>query len=119
MGFPKLRGTFLGVPVIRIIVYWGLWWGRVANPRSKAQTPKPIPTGSPIRPKKIRRTLLVSLWPGSPAPFTLNGGFLKLGGGRGEGGGYHFRVPIIRSIVLWGLYWGPRYPKPKTLQAKP
>ena len=22
-GFPKIRGTFLGVPIIRIIVYWG------------------------------------------------------------------------------------------------
>ena len=21
--FPKIRGTFLGVPIIRIIVYWG------------------------------------------------------------------------------------------------
>ena len=26
-GFPKIRGTFLGVPIIRIIVYWGLYWG--------------------------------------------------------------------------------------------
>ena len=26
-GFPKIRGTFLGVPMIRIIVYWGLQWG--------------------------------------------------------------------------------------------
>ena len=26
-GFPKLRGTFLEVPRIRIIVYWGLHWG--------------------------------------------------------------------------------------------
>ena len=26
-GFPKFRGTFLGVPIIRIIVYWGLYWG--------------------------------------------------------------------------------------------
>ena len=25
--FPKIRGTFLGVPIIRIIVYWGLYWG--------------------------------------------------------------------------------------------
>ena len=21
--------------------------------------------------------------------------------------GYHFGVPIIRTIVYWGLYWGP------------
>ena len=27
MGFPKFRGTFWGVPIIRIIVLWGLYWG--------------------------------------------------------------------------------------------
>ena len=26
-GFPKIKGTFLGVPIIRTIVYWGLYWG--------------------------------------------------------------------------------------------
>ena len=26
-GFPKIRGTFVGVPIIRIIVFWGLYWG--------------------------------------------------------------------------------------------
>ena len=26
-GFPRIMGTFLGVPIIRIIVYWGLYWG--------------------------------------------------------------------------------------------
>ena len=26
-GFPKIRGTFLGVPIIRIIVVGGLYWG--------------------------------------------------------------------------------------------
>ena len=26
-GFPKIRGTILGVPIIRIIIYWGLYWG--------------------------------------------------------------------------------------------
>ena len=26
-GFPKIRGTFFGVPIIRIIVFWGLYWG--------------------------------------------------------------------------------------------
>ena len=24
---PKIRGTLLGVPILRIIVYWGLYWG--------------------------------------------------------------------------------------------
>ena len=27
MKVPKIRGTVLGVPIIRIIVYWGLHWG--------------------------------------------------------------------------------------------
>ena len=26
-GFPKIRGTILGVPIIRIIIFWGLYWG--------------------------------------------------------------------------------------------
>ena len=26
-GFPKLGVPFLGVPIIRTIVYWGLYWG--------------------------------------------------------------------------------------------
>ena len=26
-GFPNIRGTLLGVPIIRIIVFWGLYWG--------------------------------------------------------------------------------------------
>ena len=25
--FPKIRGTFFGVPIIRIIIYKGLYWG--------------------------------------------------------------------------------------------
>ena len=26
-GFPEIRGTFLGVPIIRITVFAGLYWG--------------------------------------------------------------------------------------------
>ena len=26
-GFPKIRGAFLGVPIRRIRVFWGLYWG--------------------------------------------------------------------------------------------
>ena len=26
-GIPKIVGTFLGVPIIRIIVFGGLYWG--------------------------------------------------------------------------------------------
>ena len=31
-GFPKIRGTVLGVPIIRIIVYGDLYWGPL-NPK--------------------------------------------------------------------------------------
>ena len=27
MGFPKIRGTILGFPIIRTRIYWGLYWG--------------------------------------------------------------------------------------------
>ena len=26
-GFPKMSGTILGVPIIRIVTFWGLYWG--------------------------------------------------------------------------------------------
>ena len=26
-GFPKIRGTILGVPIIRTIIFWALYWG--------------------------------------------------------------------------------------------
>ena len=26
-GFPKIRGTSLGDPIIRTIVFWGVYWG--------------------------------------------------------------------------------------------
>ena len=26
-GFPKIGGTFSGVPILRIIICWGLYWG--------------------------------------------------------------------------------------------
>ena len=28
-GFPKIRGTILGFPIIRTIVFWGLYWGPI------------------------------------------------------------------------------------------
>ena len=28
-GFPKIGGTILGVPMIRTIVFWGLYWGKL------------------------------------------------------------------------------------------
>ena len=26
-GVPKISGTLLGVPIIRIMLFWGLYWG--------------------------------------------------------------------------------------------
>ena len=26
-GFPKIRGTLFGVPIMSICVFWGLYWG--------------------------------------------------------------------------------------------
>ena len=26
-GFPKIRGPILGTPIIRNVVFWGLYWG--------------------------------------------------------------------------------------------
>ena len=25
--FPEIKGTFLGVPIIRTTIFWGLYWG--------------------------------------------------------------------------------------------
>ena len=27
LGFPKIGVTFLGVPIIRVVVFWGIYWG--------------------------------------------------------------------------------------------
>ena len=54
-GFPKIRGTFLGVPIIRTIIFLGLYWGspilgnhhlgfigfRVCSTKPEALNPKP------------------------------------------------------------------------------
>ena len=52
-GFPKIRGTFLGVTIIRTIVFWGLCWGPLIlgelpylaiihlNPKPSRPKPKP------------------------------------------------------------------------------
>ena len=26
-GFPKLEVPYLGIPIMRIIIFWGLYWG--------------------------------------------------------------------------------------------
>ena len=30
-GFPKIRGTFLRIPIIRTTVYWGLYLGTLVS----------------------------------------------------------------------------------------
>ena len=30
-GFPKIRDTILGVPIIRIMMFWGLHWDTYGN----------------------------------------------------------------------------------------
>ena len=44
-GFPKIMGTFLGVPVIRIVVYWGLYWVPLFWETTKYQPSKSPNTG--------------------------------------------------------------------------
>ena len=43
-GFPKIRGTFLGVPIIRTIVFWGLHWGSpyFGKPPSPVEPPETL-----------------------------------------------------------------------------
>ena len=38
-GFPKIRGTFLGVPIIRTIVFWGLYCTAQADTLGVASEP--------------------------------------------------------------------------------
>ena len=49
LGFPKIRGTFLEVPIIRIGILWGLYWGPLFReitiflPRLKKCNCVPVP----------------------------------------------------------------------------
>ena len=40
-GFPKIMGTFLGVPIIRTIVFWGLYWGPLILGNYHIRVPPP------------------------------------------------------------------------------
>ena len=31
IGISQIRGTFLGVPILRIIIFWGLYWGPLVS----------------------------------------------------------------------------------------
>ena len=36
-GFPKIWGTFLGVPIMRIVLNWGLYWGPLFRETTNCQ----------------------------------------------------------------------------------
>ena len=36
-GFPKIKGTILGVLIIRVIIFWGLYWGPLFWETTKSQ----------------------------------------------------------------------------------
>ena len=36
--------------------------------------------------------------------------FVWIFGGVSQNYGYHLGGPIIRIIIFWGVYWGPRSP---------
>ena len=55
-GFPKIRGTFLGVPIIRIIISWGLDWGPLILANYHIPNVSRILKGGPCAPQfgKVR-----------------------------------------------------------------
>ena len=52
-GFPKIRGTILGVPIIRILVYYGLYWGPFILGNYQVE-------GTTRLPGKAKRTLRIA-----------------------------------------------------------
>ena len=70
-GFPKIRGTILGVPIIRIIVYWGLYRGPLImgnyhiGPQSLQKTKKT--TLGYLEPQGLAMKDLVATFPSSHA----------------------------------------------------
>ena len=54
-GFPKIRGTLLGVPIIRIIVYLGLYWAPLILGNYHVTAPCPNPNlGETVSPWGFR-----------------------------------------------------------------
>ena len=45
-GFPKIRGTFLGAPIIWTIVYWGLYWGPLFRETTILAYSFPVPSAT-------------------------------------------------------------------------
>ena len=50
-GFPKIRGTILGVPMTRTIVFLGLYWGPLILGNYNILGPQSREMGSPLNPK--------------------------------------------------------------------
>ena len=46
-GFPKLGGTILGVPIIRTIVLWGLYWGSLILGNYQIKSKQNVANDSP------------------------------------------------------------------------
>ena len=49
--FPKIRGTILGVPVIRTILFLGLYWGPLIMGNYQILMPKPQAINIQLSPK--------------------------------------------------------------------
>ena len=54
---PCIRGTILGVPIIRIIIFWGLYWGpplfcQTSNPKPRGREPERT-LGEILRPQEV------------------------------------------------------------------
>ena len=64
-GLPKIRGSFLGVPIIRTMVFWGLYWGPPILGNSQINfwilDPGPKAQGRRIRVSMLCRILVFRL----------------------------------------------------------
>ena len=63
-GFPKVRGTILGVPIIKLRIFWGPYWGPLFRETTKWKFPK---IG---RPQHRCQTAII-LFMGTPKKFPL------------------------------------------------
>ena len=64
--FPKIRGTFLGAPIIRSIKFWGLYWGPLVLGNyhvfpNKTHESKPTPLRDPDEMQEIAKRRRASL----------------------------------------------------------
>ena len=66
--FPKIWGTLLGVPILRILVYWGLYWGPPNFGKLPYELQSRLQVGEsdwPCRGKReLENTFLRGIWTG-------------------------------------------------------